>query len=338
MHHKRAQVNQVWTFELIRPILLLMVINIHTFIAFHNLNNETYFNINYLAVPLFIMMSAYLFQDKIQSNQHINLLVKRIKRLIIPYYFWIIISILIIPNQISRENILMDLLFIPVSNGPLFFLTILAFYTVIQFIISAIAKRMLIFIYIILILISFTYEIFHFDDLIFQLIKTFTIRMTLMSSFALLKYFSFAVLVFYHQSFIEKYSNIIIRITFSILILLLLFIPSLSRFDGYVYHGYIIFVLTSGFFILLLTGKNLNFSVQFQEILKKVNKYALGIFCIHQIVIDISYQLLNQYRFLNAQTFEFIRILYIFWIYSVSYLICYFLDHRSNGRLKQAIS
>ncbi len=332
------QSSHIWTFELIRPLLLLMVINIHTFLTFYQFDRQPYFYLNYLAVPLFIMMSVFLFQSKIYHHHHISRLTKRLKRFVLPYYFWIIISMLIIPNQISRHNLLFNLLFISVSNIPLYFLSLSSLYAIIQFTINFVSARVSIKVYLFLILLSFGYEIYHLNDAVFHSIKDFSLRMTLMAGIALLKYVSVAGLLFQLQGLIKKHSGKLLAIISPVLILLLLFLHPSTKLDGYSYDGYSLFIEAIAIFLLLIAGKNIDLPTLFQKISKTVNKYALGIFCVHQIIILLTHSFLEPYRFLDNHAFEFLRLLYVLWIYSVGYIICYLLDRFGNNRLKPVVS
>lgn len=331
----KNQSNRIWTFELIRPILLFMVINSHTLLAFYRFDNQSFYYLNYIAVPLFIMISVFLFQRKIISSNNTANLAKRINRLILPYYFWSIVSILLIPGSLTLHNLLWSIFLIPLTNGPLYFLTLMIIFTLIQFMIRLIKIQYSFWIF--LIFISFSIELFHIDTYLSHL-NEFIFKLTIMFGFALLKYFGITIILFNLYRIIEKYAQRLFVTILLVLIPLLLFVQAPIKFDGFDYNGYVLFIWATGIFILLLTGKNISLSDNIKKKLNILNRYGLGIFCIHQIIITLTFSFLKQFLVLNAYIFELVRLLYVLWIYALSYILCNFIDNLSGNRLKLVVS
>ncbi len=124
--------------DLLRIILTVLVVNVHIRIITGIKENflEPY---TWYIVPLFIVLSFFFFSNKP--------LIVRIKRLFIPLVFWSVAGFIIHPNLLNAKNVFLQVLTGHVVNTPLYYLILLAWFTVIYLLIDRLPSNLKILIY-----------------------------------------------------------------------------------------------------------------------------------------------------------------------------------------------
>jgi peptidoglycan/LPS O-acetylase OafA/YrhL len=129
---------RIVAFDLLRIILTVLVVNVHIRIL-------TGVTPNFLepfawyTVPLFIVVSFYFAKN--------TDLLLRIKRLLLPFFFWSVAGFAVHPQLLNAKNILLQLVSGQVVNTPLYYLVLLILFTVLNRVIQKYAARYKFFIY-----------------------------------------------------------------------------------------------------------------------------------------------------------------------------------------------
>ncbi len=303
--------------DLLRIILVVLVVNIHVRIISGGKANFLELYIWY-AVPLFIIISFFLFSNKP--------LIVRIKRLYIPLIFWSIIGFAIHPDLINIKNVFLQLLTGQVVNTPLYYLILLTWFTIIYWLIDLFPYSLKVSIYFWIILIALFLEYsrinFNFfislDQTIFycygrfvELIKYVPIGLT----FAFLK---------------KKIANNNLFFVLSIIFLpIYVVVSSIPKPSGFYYSGLKILVGSIIIFSLALSLSNFKFSNKVNNVINLLGKYSFGVYLSHILLLEI---ILKIYPALKLFIVLY-QIPFLLFYVAGCYLFCFLFDFLTLKKL-----
>src|SRR3989339_705261 len=129
-------------FDLLRIVLTLLVVNVHIRII-TGVKPNFLEPFTWVSVPLFIVLSFFL-----TGNSSLK---ERIRRLFRPLVFWSAIGFAIHPDLINLKNIFQQMATGHVVNTPLYYLVLLIWFTLINWIINKFPKSFKIIVYLLII-------------------------------------------------------------------------------------------------------------------------------------------------------------------------------------------
>jgi peptidoglycan/LPS O-acetylase OafA/YrhL len=137
--------HRISSFDILRVFLLLLVINIH---REHFTGAVALFpnRFGWYAVPAFIILSFYLTSNfYLNATPAVSSIIKRVKRFFVPFLFWSVLGFIVTPNAFNVRNIFVQLFTGGVINVPLYYLLIMAIFTVLFWILTfiPIKKRLM---------------------------------------------------------------------------------------------------------------------------------------------------------------------------------------------------
>lgn len=122
--------NRIPSFDILRVFLLILVVNLH---REHLTSSPQLFpnRFGWYAVPLFIILSFYLMSKFFtETPPPFTVALTRVKRFLVPFLFWSMVAFLVHPEAITLRNIGFQLFTGGVVNVPLYYLIIMALFTI----------------------------------------------------------------------------------------------------------------------------------------------------------------------------------------------------------------
>lgn len=303
--------------DLLRIILTVLVVNVHiriiTGIKANFLEPYTWY-----AVPLFIVLSFFFFNNKP--------LIMRIKRLFIPLVFWSAAGFIIHPNLLNAKNIFLQILTGHVVNTPLYYLILLAWFTVIYRLIDRLSFRLKIFIYSLIILITLFLEYSHINyDFFLSLIEV--IKKSYGRFIELIKYVPIGLMFAFLK---KKINNNSIFLVLSIMFLpIYIAVSYISQPLDFHYSGLKILVGSIIIFSLALGLSNFKFNDKVSSVINLLGKYSFGVYLSHYLLLETILKI-------NPTLKSFIalyQIPFLFFYVASCYLFCFLFDFLTQKKL-----
>ena len=304
------------TFDLLRIMLTILVINVHVRIITGVKSNflEPY---TWYTVPLFIILSFFFVSNKP--------LIIRIKRLFLPLVFWSTIGFIVHPNLINNKNIFLQMITGHVVNTPLYYLVLLIIFTIIYWLINKLSSRVQIFIYSLIVLIALFLEYsnlnYNFFSSMIEVIKKSYGRFV-----ELIKFIPVG-LVFAYLS--KKINNKNIFIILSSIFLILFFIVSYIPVPpDFHFSGLKTLMGSISIFSLVVSLSNFRFSKKINTFINSFGKYSFGVYLSHYLLLEailITFPLLKSFIIINQFLFLFCFVIFC-------YLFCFFFDLLTSKR------
>lgn len=248
------------------------------------------------AVPLFMRTSFYL-TAHVYNSPHFSKTRRRVFRICVPYFGYAFISFVVVSfvNVLNKKSILpfKDLLWqlflgsSPNLDPPLWFLADLFFCSIIIFLVSKyIAHKK--FLFFLLILMAFLLQYTGINFFLFSWMP-YEAKWTLGRLMEMLPYACGGILLADSQ-LLKKYSGNILFIFFITLLILFFKSHLFPNPEGFLYQGLSQFINTLLVFSLFYLGNLEELSPKIKRIILSISEYSLGIYCIHYIILLISYQ------------------------------------------------
>jgi peptidoglycan/LPS O-acetylase OafA/YrhL len=310
MLSKKSAKNRNPIFDLLRIILTLFVINVHiriiTGISPNSLDPFTWYT-----VPIFIVLSFFY-----RSNKPLS---ERLKRLILPLVAWSIIGFIIHTKLISVQNIFLQLITGHVVNTPLYYLVLLAWFTIINWLLDFLPNRFKIVVFSIIICISFYLEYSLKNYLFFSPMIT-VIEKSYGRFVELIKYVPIGLaFAFLRKKIIKNNYFFYLAILFSIIFLLIFKIPQPPDFH---YSGLKIFVGSIAIFSFVLSMSNFKFNNLLDDFICFLGKYSFGVYLSHYLLLELLLKIFPLLKiFIQYNSYLFLIVYMIF-----CYLFCFLLD------------
>lgn len=304
-------------FDLLRILLILIVLHVHVHLVF-SLQHDYISNFDYLAVPLFVILSFFL---NSKYYLHVNIsnffFFKRIQRLCIPLVIYSLVGFLLNSNLFTIYNLLVQLITGQVVNLPLYYLNILIFFTVLFYLTSYIRciERKIVWIF--LLLFAFYMQFSELNYKLFMPKSWFTFgRILELLPYAIVG----LILGLYRKQITEKKTALLFCI-FAVLA----FIISLSLTDihGFYYQGLSLFFLSIFIFTICIYLQSKILLINNLRIIKIIGEYTYGVFLSHYLLLELISKLLPAYRqFIVDYHYSFLFLFLIF-----NYSLCFSLDY-----------
>lgn len=305
-------------FDLLRIILIILVVNIHIrMLTRGQPNNLEYFG--FYAVPLFMTLSFFLMSKYFsQIKLSFTFISLRIKRLILPLFFWSLIGFLVHPELINIKNIFLQLMTGQLVNLPLYYLNLLICFTFLFWLITYLPPRFRIFIYIGIILIVFNLEYSRINFNFFYPMSE-AVKKSYGRFVELIKYASLG-LIFGLLEKQNKKKIILFGLAGFSLILLIVF--NLPDPYGFHYSGIRLFLGTILTFSLLNLISRNNLKSEVNKIISIFGSYTLGIYLFHYVLIEAILRIFPLLKPLIITS----QIPFLFLYIIICYLLCFLFD------------
>ena len=304
-------------FDLLRIVLTLFVVNAHIRIITGVRPNflEPY---TWYTVPLFIVLSFFFTSSKP--------LLTRIKRLLLPLLFWSIVGFAIHPNLLNFKNIALQLFTGHVVNTPLYYLVLLIWFTVINWLINRFPSRVRIVIYSLIILTSFLLEYSTFNYNFFSPMIT-VVEKSYGRFVELIKYVLVGLAFFHLTKKVNKRRvYLLLSGVFFVLFLLTLRIPQPPDFH---YSGLKIFTGTATIFPFVLAIVQVKFTEPVNRLISFLGKYSFGVYLSHYLLLELLLKFFpNIKSFIVSQQILFL-VTYTIFVYG----FCFLFDTLTRRRL-----
>lgn len=303
--------------DLLRIILTVLIVNVHiriiTGIKANFLEPYTWYT-----VPLFIVLSFFFFSNKP--------LIVRIKRLFIPLVFWSAAGFIIHPNLLNAKNIFLQVLTGHVVNTPLYYLILLAWFTVIYRLIDRLSSRLKILIYSLIILAVLFLEYSRINyDFFLPLIEV--IKKSYGRFIELIKYVPIGLMF----AFLKKKINnnniyLILSIIFLPIYVVVSYIPQPLDFH---YSGLKTLVGSIIIFSLALGLSNFKFNDKVNSVISLLGEYSFGVYLSHYVLLEAILRIFPAIRFFIVSS----PFLFLF-VYVIScYVFCLLFDFSTQKKL-----
>jgi fucose 4-O-acetylase-like acetyltransferase len=196
---------RIFSFDLLRVVLIILVVSLHIDIVAGKLSQPLQItNYAIYAVPLFLVLSFYLMgkyflQDKLSCQ----IILRRIKRIVLPLFFWSILGFLVHSDLINIKNIVIQIATGGIVNTPLVYLILLFIFTILFWLLTFVEFKLRVAIYFILIFVAFSMQ---YSSINYNLFSStpFAVKYSYGRIAELLPYASLGVLL---KLFIEKTKN-----------------------------------------------------------------------------------------------------------------------------------
>jgi len=276
-------------FQILRAIAIIMVVLIHTVSVEKNLYIRQMFN---FAVPLFIFLSGFFYNEKKFNESGIKYLLSKLQTILIPYFFWslLVLSLFLVLNKINPNDLFLKLA-TGGALGPYYYIIVLTQLILFSPIMAVLNTKLI-------------GKIVLFALTPITLATLYILRINFIINFNNLYYaLPFTVwFIFYYTGYLTKKNDIIIKLSSKLeknrLIFLILFIVS---FGFTILESYIIniklFDTTFAASQVKFTSFIMSFMIIFylilfefkdnplNRLLVKIGDISFGIFLIHIIVI-----------------------------------------------------
>ena len=303
--------------DLLRIILTVLVVNVHIRIITGIKENflEPY---TWYTVSLFVVLSFFFFSNKP--------LIVRIKRLFIPLVFWSAAGFIIHPNLLNAKNIFLQVLTGHVVNTPLYYLILLAWFTVIYLLIDWFPSNLKILIYsgIILTALFLEYSRINYD---FFLPQIEVVKKSYGRFIELIKYVPIGLMFAFLK---KKINNNNIFLVLSIILLPIYVAASnLSQPLDFHYSGLKTLVGSIIIFSLILGLSNFKFNDKLNNIISSLGKYSFGVYLFHYVLLETILKI-------NPTLKSFIalyQIPFLFFYVISCYAFCFLFDFLTQKKL-----
>lgn len=297
-------------FDLLRVFLTVFVINIHM-LSIYRLKYNELVPYTWYTVPLFVVLSFYFVSSKPLSE--------RLKRLFIPFIFWSIVGFIIHPNLVSINNILTQFITGHVVNFPLYYLALLIYFTVINWIINKYFSRYqkIVFCLIIISTLFLEYSKINFNYFIlkpdafqkcFGRFTELIIFVPIGLTFAYLK-----------KNINNKNIFLLLSIFFLMAFFVVSRIPVPSDFH---FSGLKIMTGSITIFSLTIWLSHLKFNDRFNNIISSIGRYSFGVYLFHFLLLEILLQNFPQTKFFITHY----QLPFLFSYVIFCYFFCYIFD------------
>ncbi len=283
MEKKRNQ-----TIDFMRGFAMVLIILIHVTVYFRdNIVARTLWEYSQVAVPIFVFCSAYIYFSRTkQEHFSISYFWKRIKRLVLPYYFFLLIlflyNIFLKKIPFNFDSIVRKILFLNISSRDIDWLVVLFLYFMILMPLIRILgeKKRLLWIFAGIGFVSSIILLFITTEIAFRLVMWLPWSIVLIVSYLIVRYehirwfmpismVSFAAIYFLSRI-------ILIQSGQSIVLTENKYPPN-------------IFYLSYGIFLLLITYRGCSYIRSLPSILQKavnfLSSYSYSIFFIHFLLL-----------------------------------------------------
>lgn len=301
-------------FDLLRIILTLLVVNVHiriiTGIKPNFLEPFTWYT-----VPIFIVMSFYFANNKNLGS--------RLKRLLMPLIFWSAIGFAIHPNLINLKNIFLQLFTGHVVNTPLYYLVLLIWFTLINWVISRTllskdSPYKKVSVYSLIVLGAFYLEYSSINYNFF--LPMITVVEKSYGRFAeLIKYVPVGLMFAYLSR--KKIKKFFLFFSF-ISLLAAVFFYKIPKPPDFHYSGLDLFFGTAAIFSFVLWNSKIKIKESVSKPINFIGKYSLGVYLLHYLLLELFFMVFPQVKnYLNSTQIPFL----LFFTFA-NFLLCYLID------------
>lgn len=326
-------------FDLLRIVLVVIVVSIEFDVFLYGSVKHSIVSITSLAVPLFMVLSFYLNGEHFLERGKVSyeLIKKRLKRIIFPLVFWSIIAFSVNIEQVSIENLIRQLVFGHVVNVPLYFLSLLFFYTIIFSVVTLIPNKIRIYIIFWTFLVAIFLEQSNTNFHTFNNFPYYE-KYTLGRFVELIKFASIGLILY---SYGDKLSALIKKSGLSktlVLIFSILIALTINKYKSYLsssgfgYSGFTTAMYTSGIFMLILLMRKIKFYAIVDKSLNFLGRYSFGIYCSHLIINKLLFNFFGDQTMLQLVK-SVNHFFYVGTIAILSILVCFTIDKLSKGKL-----
>jgi surface polysaccharide O-acyltransferase-like enzyme len=329
--------NRSAVIDLTKIILAFLVINFHLeSFVFKNHFSAFYF-LGWYAVPVFVIISFYLNSHFFMTSKlSVNVLFKKIRRLLIPLLFWSGVGFMTHADLISPKYIFRQLFFGTAVDPPLYYLNIVIYLMIIWFILGYLKIKLRKVALFSLILIALIFETFNNYSLF---LDKFPIQSQffLHRFFELSKYAAIGSLLPDFVGLINKYrrlTNKILPVIVPLLITLDITLafkipPPLLGYGGSL-KGLAIILLS----LLIINIKNYALPNIFSQLSYRIGQYVLGIYCLHYFFIELIEKNSHLYLLATSQ----LKIITVSLIFSIAFLLSVLISKIFHGKLEATVS
>lgn len=276
--------SRVGIFDLLRIILTILVVNLHIRIIAYTKPNILE-SAAFYTVPLFVVLSFYVMSKYfIQERVPYQVIVPRIKRVLIPLLFWSAVGFAVHPELIRVKNVLLQIATGELVNVPLYYLNLLILFTVIFWLLTYVRLKIRFVFYALILSIAFLLEYslinYHFFSPTAPAVKNSYGRFIELLPYAVVGIiFGWMRL----KMKIKSIGFIITLLFFSACYIITLYFP---QFPGFHFSGMTIFSGTIVIFSLTLLLSKLQFASTVHMWIELLGKYSFGIYLFHFILLE----------------------------------------------------
>lgn len=327
---KGNKINKDYGISLLRVILSFMVVIDH---FYNDKNKKKYVHILYYHIPTFFLISFY-YNCKTLISFNINKIMLRFKRLILPYFYWNVISFLlnnIYYYQFKRKcahtllDFLQGLLCGKLFIVALWFQIVLIFTTLISTIIIFLFKNNYLLIFQILMIISYRFQ---YSGENYNFFKKHYNKIYLVTFGRFIDTFPDSITGIFISSLKIKNKIYNYKKRTILISIFTLFILSKYNFDEslkhFKYGGLRLNIAACCIFFLFLLSFDKLQNDKIKKIIDILSNYTAGIYFTH-LLIGNTYSI----RFILGNKLN--KIFRCFIIYIISYGFCFFIDKMFNN-------
>ena len=344
--NKIPRKNQHLGIQTLRAWLCLLVIYNHvpqeSTLHLANWLQQSFRLLCLMAVPCFVTMSFYLSAPLFLQTQPVTAkkFTKKVKRLLITFIGWSIVSFLVYPKKISVANIAIQFLFGATVNAPLYYLAITIYLVILFCLLTRLNIKIRLII--LCLLTTFCFYIQHAEinyNSFYALPDS--SRYTLGRFCELLPYAVAAIFLRQYFDMTQCYNSgyrvnlrwflFIVPAFVAGVILCIRFKP-----EGFGYQGIGLLLCTFSTFLLFLIQSNIKLANLIPNMMLSISNISLGIYCSHYLlnrIIRSWFGSLKIYDIIVSIPFAYGLVLFI-----CSVVLCLKLKTSFNGRLKHFIS
>lgn len=297
-------------FDLLRIILTILVLNVHIRII-TGVRSNFLEPFTWYTVPLFIIISFFFFSRKS--------LIKRIKRLFIPLIFWSIIGFIIHPNLLSLKNILLQVIAGDIVNTPLYYLVLLIWFSIINWLIHYLPTRLKIAVYTVIVVAALYLEYSSINYNFFTPMIT-VIEKSYGRFIELIKYVPIGLAFGFLRNKINK--KVIFLILFLVFFMLSSAVSYIPVPSGFHFSGLKILTGSIAIFFLTLGFARFQFDDKVKVFISTLGKYSFGVYLSHYLLLEALLKIFPVIKSLII----FNQFLFLFCFVIFCYLFCFLFD------------
>ena len=308
-------------FDLLRIILTFLVVNIHIRIIIGQPTSNFLEQYVWFAIPFFVVLSFYF-----SSNKN---LMARIKRLFLPLIFWSAIGFIIHPELINAKNISLQLFTGHVVNTPLYYLILLVWFTIINWLVNKFPEKIKIAIYSLIIFTTFFLEYSRTNfNFFYPMISV--VEKSYGRFIELIKFVPVGLAFAYLAKKLKGFHFFLLSVLSFIFYLFSKNIPQPPDFH---YSGLKIFFGTIMVFSLVLWSSKIKVTNNINQVISTFGQYSFGVYLSHYPILEFFVKIFPNIKpVISSQ-----RILFLFAYTIFLYAFCLLFDVVSRKRLSLLI-
>lgn len=308
-------------FDLLRIILTIIVVNVHIRII-TGVKSNFLEPFTWYTVPLFIVLSFFFAGNK--------LLTLRIKRLLLPLFFWSLFGFIIHPNLLNIKNIFLQIFTGHVVDTPLYYLALLVWFTIINWLIDYLPTRIRIVIYSLIILATLYLEYFSINYNFFIPMIT-VVEKSYGRFIELIKFVPIGLAFGYlNKKLNNKNIFLILSSSFLILFVAVSYIPVPPDFH---FSGLKTLTGSVAIFSFVLLISNLKINDRLKNIIDIFGRYSFGVYLSHYLLLEMILKIDPTLKLFIA----IYQIPFLLFYVVICYLFCFLFDFLTFKKLSYLV-